>query len=379
MRVVVLGGAGDMGSHAVRALAAMPGVERVSVADRAGARAEAVAAGANEAAGRAVAEAWPLDAAARPALLHCLRAHDVAAGALGPFYRWEAALVEAAIEARTPYVSLCDDHDGAAQALALDGRARAAGVPIVTGLGWTPGLTNLLARLAYHRLDSTRAIHIAWAGSSADSSGLAVVLHTMHAFTGRVPAYLEGRWTEIPAGSGRQRLDFGPPIGEVWVCHVGHPEPVTIPRYLPGVEAVTLRGGLTEAFLQWLAVAVARAGLTASPRRKAALAALIKPLLPLLERVGPPGVASSGLRVEVLGERDGAPARLRFVATGHMADLTARPLALGAVWLAAGRVKRTGVFAPEADGAIEPEPFLAELEAAGVRIQEAAEPDVDGD
>lgn len=370
MRVVVLGGAGDMGSHAVRLLATRPEVGRVSVADVDAGRAAVVVAAANAAAGRKVAEGWPLDAADKTALAACLAAHDVAAGALGPFYRWEGPLVEAAIAARVPYVSLCDDYDGAAQALALDERARAAGVPVVTGLGWTPGLTNLVARAAWDHLDRTRAIHIAWAGAAADSAGLAVILHTMHAFTGRVPAFLGGRPARVPAGSGRRRVDFGPPIGRLPVYHAGHPEPVTLPRFLPGLDEVTLRGGLSEQFLQWLAVAVGRLGLTATAGRKAALGRVLAPLLPLLERIGPRAAVASGMRVDVVGERGGQDVGRSFVATGRMADLTARPLALGALWLGAGKVSRVGVFAPEADGGIAPEPFLAELRAQGVSVRE---------
>ena len=64
------------------------------------------------------------DARNRDAVVDVMQRHDVALGALGPFYIFEEPMVEAAIAARTPYVSLCDDADAAAAALKHDGAAR---------------------------------------------------------------------------------------------------------------------------------------------------------------------------------------------------------------------------------------------------------------
>ncbi len=102
-------------------------------------------------------------------------------------------MVKAAIAARKPYVSLCDDADAAAAALKHDDAARQAGVTIVTGLGWTPGLTNILALRAAARLDKTTSVTIAWAGSAQESGGHAVALHTLHIFDGKVTTFADGR------------------------------------------------------------------------------------------------------------------------------------------------------------------------------------------
>ncbi|HEY8414643.1 MAG TPA: saccharopine dehydrogenase NADP-binding domain-containing protein [Thermaerobacter sp.] len=369
VRFVVFGGAGDMGRRAVRELAVTPGVRRVTVADRNLVAAEAVRDRlAADPAVRCEVEAARVDVLDRGAVVALMREHDVAVGAAGPFYLLEEPLVRAAIEARRPYVSLCDDHDAAGRVLALDGEARAAGVPILTGLGWTPGLSNLCARHAAATLDTLEAAHIAWAGSSADSEGMAVVLHTMHIFSGRVTTYAARRWTQVAAGTEPERVTFPAPIGPVAVFHVGHPEPVTLPRFLPGLREVRLKGGLREPALNSLAVTFGRLGLTGTHARRRGLAAALKPLLPLLERLGPQPVPASGLVVRVRGRKQGARVERVYSAAGHMADLTAVPLALGALWMAQGRITARGVFAPEAEGGPEPEGFFRELEDRGVRV-----------
>ena len=97
MQIIVFGGAGDMGSRAVEDLAHTAGVDRVTIADRDADGAHALAGSLR----RAVAEVdvVVVDASAHDALVAAMSGYDVAASALGPFYRFEKLLVRAAIEA----------------------------------------------------------------------------------------------------------------------------------------------------------------------------------------------------------------------------------------------------------------------------------------
>lgn len=359
-----------MGRRAVRELASTPGVEAVTIADRDGTAARAVRQRlAADPAVRARLEAAQVDALNRPAAVALMREHDVAVGAAGPFYLLEEPLARAAIEARRPYVSLCDDHDAAARVLALHEEARETGVAVLTGLGWTPGLTNLCVRHAADTLEAVESARIAWAGSSADSEGMAVVLHTMHIFSRHVATFAGGRWLEVPAGTEPERVTFPEPIGTVTVFHVGHPEPVTLPRFIPGLQEVRLKGGLSEPSLNALAVAFGRLGLTATHARRRRLASLFKPLLPAFERRGSRREPASGFVVRVWGRQGGQRVERVYTGVGRMAELTAVPLALGALWMARGRIRARGVFAPEADGGPEPRGFFEELAERGVRVR----------
>lgn len=406
MRFVVFGGGGDMGSRAVTELAVTPGVQRITIVGRTSApveqarelalaaQAEAIpaplaataesdtnaaarsggsgAAGESEAPGQALADIGVVvqDVNDSEAVQALMREHDVALGALGPFYLFEEPLVQAAIAARTDYVSLCDDGDATAAALKHDAAARAAGVTILTGLGWTPGITNVLAMHNAARLDEVTDVRIAWAGSASESTnGTAVVLHTMHIFDGDVVTFADGHHTEVRAGSEPEVIEFPPPLGAVRVCHVGHPEPVTLPERLPGVRRVALKGGVVEPALHMLAGLTGRLRLAGTHGRRQFWTNVLKPMIPLLSRFGPRKPRLSGVVVEVDGTLDGRKQTLRSAATAPMATLTAVPMAIGALWIAAGRIDRTGVFAPEAEGGPDPEAFLDELTRRGVHIE----------
>jgi saccharopine dehydrogenase-like NADP-dependent oxidoreductase len=84
-------------------------------------------------------------------------------GTIGPFYKYERKVASACIEAGVNYVSICDDYDAAAEFMELDEEAKQAGVTAITGVGWTPGTTNVFARLAAEQLDEVDEIATAWA------------------------------------------------------------------------------------------------------------------------------------------------------------------------------------------------------------------------
>ncbi len=338
MRIGVLGGAGDMGARAVEVLAERDEVDEVVVLDRDRDRGARLA---NELPG---VRFEPFDAEDRGTVVSALSGFDAVASALGPFYRFEVPMALAAIEARVPYVSICDDHDATAAVLDLDDRAREAGVTILTGLGWTPGLTNLAVRELHDELGGLDVARVFWAATALDSSGHAVMLHTMHVFDGYVPIVRDGITELVRAGGAREPVRFPKPLGQVTVSAVGHPEPVTLPRFLPGLRRVDLKGGLAEGFLDGLVRGLSGAHLLATHGRRRRLARVIGPLLPTLERFSPP-YAASAWRVDGAYENRTAS---RW-GLGHMADLTGTPLAVGALLLASAELEAPGVLVPEAD------------------------------
>lgn len=363
MKVVVLGGAGDMGSETVRDLVKFTDVTKVTIADL---NREAADKLANSLGDKRV-SVETVDASSHSDLLRVLSGHDVAAGALGPFYRFEKPIAEAVLEAGLHYVSICDDHDAANAVLELDHAAREKGIKILTGLGWTPGLSNILARKGYDEMDNVDSIRVYWAGSAGDSEGFAVILHTIHIFTGLVTSFQNGAYVEIKAGSDKEVVEFPAPLGNVYTYHLGHPEPVTLPRYLEGVRNVTLKGGLAENYLNTLSKLVATLRLTNSDRKKMRLGKLLKKALPLFPVN--PNRSYSGIRVDITGTRAGEKVNLTYAVVDHMRRLTGIPLSIGAYYMARGAIERTGVFGPEADGSINAGLFLQELERREIRIE----------
>ncbi len=297
-----------------------------------------------------------------------INGHDIVASAAGPFYKYEYKLAAAAIEAGAAYVSICDDADAAEQIFELDDSAQKNNIPVLTGIGWTPGLSSLLARTGAASLDNVNKINISWAGNSDDASGLAVILHTLHAFNGRVPSFLNGSLQLIPAGSGREKLRFPEPIGEISVYHVGHPEPVTMPQYFPGTSEITLKGGVNEDFLNKLTIMLGKLGLSRKGLSRDLLASVVRKVLPLLRKAAGPASDYSGIRVDIEGIYGRAICRSTYSAAGPMDILAGVPMAIAIRELARGKIKKTGVFAPEAPGVLDPQVFFNELEDRGVYI-----------
>ncbi|NLC45955.1 MAG: saccharopine dehydrogenase [Firmicutes bacterium] len=361
MRVVVLGGAGDMGSRAVRVLATKEEVTELIIADINIKAAEKLA----SELGKKV-KAVYIDANKPDTLVKVMHGMDVVASAMGPFYKYEKVAVKAAMTAKVNYVSICDDYDATESILPLDEEAKKLGLSILTGLGWTPGISNILARKGADQLDEVEEINIYWAGSANDATGLAVTLHTIHIFTGKITSFINGKKVEIPAGSEKERVEFIEPLGYVDMYHLGHPEPVTLPLYIPRVKTVTLKGGLKESYLNTLAIIVAKLGLTSTTGRKQALGKVLKTLLPILEKIQKPAVPMSGIRVDIKGTLNGKKQHLVYQAADHMDNLTGVPLAIGALMMGKGEITRKGVFAPEA--AVDPDRFIEELSKRNVEV-----------
>ncbi len=360
MRVIALGGAGMMGRFGVRDLAAQDAVEELLIADCDLTAAEALA---RELGGKC--RAAKVDADEHARMVETIRGFDVAMGTIGPFYKYERKVASACIEAGVHYVSICDDYDACSEFLALDEAAKQAGVTAITGVGWTPGITNLFARLGAEQLDEVEEIATFWACDPADTTGKAVTLHVMHALTGMVPSHVDGRLRNIRAGSGRERIRFPPTIGSVVVAHVGHPEPVTIPRYL-NCRTASSKGAMTDRFLTAVSRFAVGLGLTDTARKRDRIGGLFNALLPYLERIGKPRETCSTCRVDITGKKDGTWRHLAYGAAAHMDMLTCLPTSVAVQMLGEGKIQQKGAFAPEA--CLPPREFLRRLRAGGVRL-----------
>lgn len=363
MRFIVLGGAGDMGNEAVRALAAQPGVEEVMVADLNLKAAQALAA---ELGGPV--RARSLDVLDQRALVEAVRGYDVVLGFVGPFVYFERPQAQAAIEAGVHYVSIADDYEAARDALSLDEAATKAGVTVITGLGNCPGLTNLLAKKGAQSMERAQRVHISWFGGADDAGGYANYRHAVHIFCGRVPSFEHGREIMVRSGSGKEMVEFPPPCGRLPVYYTGHAEPVTIPKNIPGLEEVTLKGGIWPAWLARAGISLERVGLLRGERSQKFWANFFYRVLPKL----PSGKCTvSGFRIDVWGRKDGREAHRWYAGVDRMKRITSIPTAVGALMLARGEIEKRGVFAPEA--LIDPDTMLSRLEPFGIKVEEHEE------
>lgn len=363
MKILVLGGAGDMGSQAVEDVAVAPDVTCVTIGDRDIPAAERLAARAEK--GRAKVVARGVDANDHGALVRLMKEHDVVASAVGPFHRFEARMIEAAIEARVPYASICDEWQAAEGVIdGLNGRARERGCIAITGLGASPGISSVAAAWLARGFDRLRRIDISTFQPLDAGGGPAVLQHLLYIMSGDVVAHRDGERRLIPACS-ESRVEEFPRFGRVRVWNMGHSEPATLPRYFPDVREVNFLLGFGRG--SELFVRPAQWGLFRSGRRIDAVAAVLHRLAALTKPEEP---GTGALRVDVWGERDGAIGHSIACGVGQMRTATGLSLSIGTLMLGRRQLTTTqgGVYAPE--GVIEPVGFIEEFRTRGLELFE---------
>lgn len=154
MRYLVLGGCGAVGADTVADLVATAAFERLTIVDI---DPEKVAAAAARHATNRVTGVLA-DAADQAQLVPLLREHDIVVNCT-PGHN-NPAILGTAIETGTRYMDITGSML-VEERLALDQRAKDAGVLAVIAMGCSPGLTNAAAAHGVQHLDRTREIVMA--------------------------------------------------------------------------------------------------------------------------------------------------------------------------------------------------------------------------
>lgn len=365
MRIVVLGGAGDVGSRTVEDLATSPGVTAVTIADQnvAGARALAERLTGCSAALHVAA----VDANVKDSLVGVMRGHDVAASALGPFHRYETKLVSAALEAEIDYASICDEWEPAQKVFEkFSGEAVEQDRRILIGLGASPGVTNLAVAHMAAGMDRLRRVAIYCYQPLLGAGGRAVLQHLFHLLGSKTLVHRNGKRQRVAPLSEEQEVQI-PHVGPVRVWNAGHAESVTLPRSYPEVEEVTVMLGFGRG-----------AGLLTLPARWGAFGTraridVVVEMVCWLERWLEPAPRPGAIRVEVEGWADGVPTQRTAFAVGLLRDAAGLSLSVGAQMLAQRDVLQTvgGVYAPE--GLLPAGRALRRLTDRGLQIFEDIE------
>lgn len=357
--IAVLGGAGDMGSRAVAELAYSGSVSRLTVIDRNRAAGEALARQLAAAPANIVVQ--DVDAMDHQALVEVLRGHDVVASALGPFHVFEARAAAAALDAGVDYASICDEWEAAEEVFTRFGeRAAREGRIVLTGLGTSPGITNVGVRYLAQGLDRIQRADIHVYQPLDGGGGEAVVRHMLFIMSGSVAVWRGGRRVMVAACSEEREVEL-PRFGRMRLWNMGHSEPLTIPRYFPQIENVGFFMGFGRG--SGLLVGPARRGWWQRPRlREWAVRALVALERTTRRRSPAPGA----VRIDVEGTVDGRPVHRMVCGVGEMRQATGISLAIGTLMLAKRQLTTEGggVHAPE--GCIDPQAFIRALRRSGI-------------
>jgi len=372
VKAFVLGGAGDMGQAAVRDLIKQEQVEEVIIGTR-----NADPARLHEkvrASGKVT--LVTVDAFDHAGLVKAIRGTDVVINCAGPFYKTAVAVAKAAIEAKVSYIDICDDYEAAGILFAsddLDRAARQAGVTVLTGMGSDPGTNNIVAKYFADQLDRVDEIDLYWVVSIADLGQGAAWDHSLHMVTGKVPQFLDGKLEQVQGGTGEETVRFLEPLGECVISYVGHPQPLTIPRYLPGVKKVVIKGALIPTWVdQFIKHQNDTGFLSTEPVEVQGTQVtpfdLTLKLWSTIPNDRDKGPLASGMKMIVKGERDGKQVTYTADMVGRTAAGTGLPVSIAALMLQAGDIVATGVVAPE--GCIDPQKYLAQMLKRGAKIHQ---------
>jgi lysine 6-dehydrogenase len=371
MRAIVIGGTGGMGQGVARDLIKQEKITKVTLGDinidldrvqdklRASGKVSLT----------------KIDVNDNNGMVGAIRENDVVINCAGPFYKTAVAVARAAVEARVNYIDICDDYEAVPilfSSADIDKAAKEAGITVLTGMGSDPGTNNVLVKWYASQLDRVDEIHLFWVVSIAELSGAAWD-HSLHMVTGKIPQYLDGKLEYVDGGTGEETAQFLEPLGTCVVRYVGHPQPITIPRYIEGVKKVVIKGALIPLWVDELIKEQKQTGfLSTEPvevrGKKVTPYDLTLKLWDTIPKSRDNGPAASGLKVIVKGERQGKRVTYTADIVGRMAPGTGLPASIAALMMDAGDVRVKGVVAPE--GCIDPEKFLAALLQRGAKIHQ---------
>ncbi len=233
-RIFVLGGAGNMGSELSRALLHLKEIDEVMIGDFNRDAAERLA---TELADPRVRFAYA-DVTRLEEMVEMLRGYDVLMNAT--YFGFFDAAIRVACQARIDYADLVSEPT--AEHIAM---VHQAGITAVSGLGCTPGLSNVLARHGANQFEETEEIHIHWASfrTVAPSEGLLdTIIWELATECPTRMYYLNGRFVAVPPFHGSKVVRFAEPLGEQVVYYMPHTETVSLARNIPGVKYVSVRG-----------------------------------------------------------------------------------------------------------------------------------------
>ncbi len=370
MKALVLGGTGGMGQGVARDLIKQEQIKKVVLGDiltDPGRLQEKLRASEKVSLKK-------IDVNDHNGLVSAIKEADVVINCAGPFYKTAVAVARAAVEAKVNYIDICDDYEAAEILFAsdIDQAAQKAGITVLTGMGSDPGTNNVIVKWYANQLDRVDEIALFWVVSIAELAGAAWD-HSLHMTLGKIPQYLDGKLEYVEGGTGEETAQFLEPLGTCQVRYVGHPQPLTMPRYIKGVKRVIIKGALIPPWVDELIKEQKETGfLNKEPVEvrgtKVIPYDLSLRLWDAIPKNRDRGPLASGLKVIVKGERKGKQVTYTADIVGRMAPGTGLPASIAALMLEAGDVKVKGVVAPE--GCIDPEKFLAALLQRGAKIHQ---------
>lgn len=377
MKILVLGGAGAMGTVTVRDLAESPDVSKVIVGDVSIERANQL----KGLVGSEKVSVRRVDVSNHAGLVDAMKEADAVANATPCHLNIQ--IMKTAMKAGRNLTDLGGVYYTTLKQLELNEEVKKAGITAVLGCGLAPGITDILAKYGADKLDAVDEAHMKYGEVNLTPAKYKWSFRTvLEEYTTGPVVYRNGEYKKLPPFSGKQIVKFPEPIGERTCCYGLYSGVATLPRTIgKGLKVVDCLMVHREEDEQRINV-LNEMGLTSNePINFKGLK--ISPREFLLRCAPPPDAKAkdvAGAIVEVIGEKGGEKTRCIYslVYSYHekygvsaLAYLTGVPLSIASQMLAKGEIPELGVLPPEV--AVKPKPFFAELAKRGININETIE------
>jgi len=364
MRVFLLGGSGRFGEYAASYLAKSDIVTDIGLAGR---NEAVLKRRASEVGDKA--HAIIVDIRDEGRLASAIGDYDVVVNAAGP--EWEVLLpaLRASIKKGTHYCDLGADGRTAEKQLELDSLAKKQNVVAIVGMGYDPGIGNLLAMQTVKQFDEVEEIVFCYLLALPDDllkedvdvfrkSGKVdpswqLVLNNV---AGPARIYRNGSWTMVnPLDHGVEVKSPGNSTATAYPD--ANPEQITIPRYLPGVPNVSCVLAITPPDMSELVRRQAEKITRGESTTKDATRSFLNIVAEDPDRWLNGSASGWEMWLSVIGMKNGR--RGRLTCWPVRIGTTSIPLVVAALRILRGEVHVRGVFPPEA--CFEPMPFFEEV------------------
>ncbi|MFT6834093.1 MAG: saccharopine dehydrogenase-like NADP-dependent oxidoreductase [Francisellaceae bacterium] len=382
MRVLSLGGCGQMGRHFVETAVKLKAFEKLTIADYN----EVVAKEYVKQLDNPLIDAIQIDAHDSIRLTEILKEYDVVVSTIGPYYLFGTVVLEAAIDANCHYIDICDDPDPTLELLKLCEKAKKNNITAIIGMGASPGIANLLASKAIGTLGVVENVITTW-GSLSLTDELdnmepemgAALEHWVEQFTGTITVFKNKKLVKVrPLKTLKFRV---PSLGHIKTHTIGHPEPVTLPRTFPSIQSSNNAMVFSRVLIQTLKIAQKRVDKkghsikqVADVLRKVFIQSDLSDLSffetmkimlastqdSIFGRKYMPAEISATVSREEQNKEYVCSAWLNGAIPGGMGPNTSVPTAIALRMLGDGNITKYGVYAPE--GIINPDIFFDLLE-----------------
>ena len=361
MKAVVFGGVGVIGSCSVEFLSKLDTFSEIVIADINEKRAKELIKNDEKL------NFIKIDARDENSLSRSLNDADVAINCIGPFYKFAPFIIKAAINKGVNYVDVCDDYDTTETLLNKYHKdAEDANTTCIIGLGASPGLTNIIAAYGAQQFTNVEEIKIFVTRGINEKAGAAIPYHMLHCWIGKIPIYVNGHFEKARGLiDGKEYVNFPKPFGQIPVYYFGHPETVTIPRYIKNVKNVCCKGSFLPTEFRDALLNLESLGLISEEEIQVQnnklkiidfTAAYVEKLRKKISNKFHNIPDGGSIMVEISGLDDSEQKTIKYSGTANMQQGTGTPAAIGAKMIIEGLVKLKGVYAPE--GCIPPEKFI---------------------